>query len=154
MAAYFFDSSALVKRYAREVGTGWIVGLFRPAAANRIYVARITSVEVISGLTRRKRGGSLNAADASKAIARLRRALAGKVRITEMTAVLIERANGLAEKHALRGYDAVQLAAALEVNDGRLAAGAKALILVSAAEALNAAAIIEGLAVDDPNLHP
>jgi hypothetical protein len=59
----------------------------------------------------------------------------------------------LAETHALRGYDAVQLAAALNVNSACAAAGA-VFTLVSADGELNAAARAEGLAVEDPNLHP
>lgn len=31
MADYFFDSSALVKRYVRESGSGWVTSLFDPA---------------------------------------------------------------------------------------------------------------------------
>jgi predicted nucleic acid-binding protein len=154
MAAYFIDSSALVKRFAVEVGTPWVINLFRPALANRIYVARITSVEVVSALTRRLRAGSLTPGDYVKALARFRRALSGRVNITEITASLIQRAEKLAEKHALRGYDAVQLAAALTVNDVRTAAGAIPVTLISADDPLNAAAAIEGLLVENPNLHP
>jgi predicted nucleic acid-binding protein len=50
---YFFDSSALVKRFARETGTAWVINLFKPASGNRIYIARITYVEVISAIVRR-----------------------------------------------------------------------------------------------------
>ena len=34
MAGYFCDSSAIVKRYIRETGTGWIIGLMRSSAKN------------------------------------------------------------------------------------------------------------------------
>ncbi len=47
MAAYFFDTSALVKRYATEIGTMWVNALIDPATGNRIYVARITEVELL-----------------------------------------------------------------------------------------------------------
>ncbi len=154
MAAYFIDSSALVKRYAIETGTGWVISLFRLAAGNILYVARITSVEVISALTRRMRGGSIILDDHEKSLSRFRRAYAGKFRIAEITAALIEQANELAEKHALRGYDAVQLAAALTVNKVRVDAGAAPVVLVSADDSLNIAAVIEGLMVENPNLHP
>ncbi len=154
MATYFFDSSAPVKRYGKEVGTAWVISLFKPSAANRVYVASITSVETISALTRKKRAGNLRPAAAAKAISRLRRAFAGKFRIADIDATIIERANGLAEKHALRGYDAVQLAAALETNDRRLAINAAPIVLISADDALNAAAMLEGLSVDNPALHP
>lgn len=45
MTAYFFDSSALVKRYVRETGTTWVIGILR-SPANSIYVAQIAEVEV------------------------------------------------------------------------------------------------------------
>ena len=117
MAAYFLDSSALVKRYAREIGTAWVIGLFKPAAGNRIYSARITFVEVVAALTRRTRGGRLRPVATAKSLARFRRAFAGKFAIVEVTPPLVEVAAGLAEKHALRGYDAVQLASAIQVKE-------------------------------------
>jgi hypothetical protein len=60
---------------------------------------------------------------------------------------------GLAETHALRGYDAVQCAAVLVVHTYRQALQMPGLTLVSADDALNAAAAAEGLLVDDPNTH-
>ena len=60
----------------------------------------------------------------------------------------------LATKHALRGYDAVQLASALEANDERLANGLQPLILVSADTKLNTAAQAEGLVVQNLNNYP
>ena len=70
----------------------------------------------------------------------------------EQTPTLVERAADLAEAHALRAYDALQLAAALEI-DAHLKSVGAAITLVSADGALNTAAIAEGLAVDDPNTH-
>jgi len=79
VAAYFLDASALVKRYVTETGTPWLTGLLDPAARNRLYVARITAVEVTAALTRKERGGHLSAADTASAIssvsARLREPL-------------------------------------------------------------------------------
>ncbi|MGH9763283.1 MAG: type II toxin-antitoxin system VapC family toxin, partial [Blastocatellia bacterium] len=91
MAAYFFDSSALVKRYVRESGTSWAMGILRPPA-NRIYVAHITAVEVAAALSRRARGGSLTSSDATKAIRRLRRAFAGRFLRVAITSSVIDRA--------------------------------------------------------------
>lgn len=92
--------------------------------------------------------------EADRALKRLERSSSWRYVFVEIHPSLISRAMELAKAHALRGYDAVQLAAALDVNDGRLAAGAAALTLVSADDALNAAAMLEGLNVDNPNLHP
>ncbi len=60
----------------------------------------------------------------------------------------------LAETHGLRGYDALQLAASIQVNRLCVSSGLPALILVSADGELNAAALNEGLTLEDPNAHP
>jgi hypothetical protein len=62
---------------------------------------------------------------------------------------LLRQAALLADTHALRGYDAVQLAAALDVR-----LQVPMLTLVSADDELNAAATAEGLPVENPNAHP
>lgn len=153
MSVYFFDSSAIVKRYVKERGTGWVIDTTNPATGDRIYVARITGAEVISAITRRSRGRGISQADMAAAIADFRNDFTYEYRVLEITPELITRAMALAESHALRGYDAVQLAAALEVNDRSLILLIPALTFVSADKALNAAARVEGLTVDDPNVH-
>lgn len=72
----------------------------------------------------------------------------------DITSGLIMDAMQLAETHALRGYDAVQLAAAVQVNLRSLGLGMPGLTLVSADGALNTAASTEGLKIEDPNHHP
>jgi uncharacterized protein len=73
--------------------------------------------------------------------------------LVALTEVMIEQAATLANKHGLRAYDAVQLAAALDT--GRVVSQVEAteLILVSADLELNPAAAAEGLKVDDPNTY-
>lgn len=154
MAACFFDSSALVKRYAREIGSAWVIGITGPATGNSIHIVRVTGVEVISAITRQQRGGHIPVADATNAILDFRHDFSSEYQITEVTGDLVHHAMALAEAYGLRGYDAVQLAAALKVNAYSLVQGAPAVTLVSADAALNAAAIAEGLTVDNPNWHP
>src|SRR5438270_11459436 len=67
MAAYFLDSSALVKRYAAETGTAWVKGLIDPAAGTLVLVARITGVETVAALARKRKGDLLSPADAATA---------------------------------------------------------------------------------------
>jgi predicted nucleic acid-binding protein len=153
VAAYYLDSSALVKRYAREAGTAWMIGLFRGAAGHRLYVGRITGVEVAAALTRKRRGGHLTNSEAARALARLRRDLGGRLRIVEITPTLLTDAIDLAEKHGLRGYDAVQLAAMLEANGERMQLKLAPLTLIAADSELLAAGVVEGLVTDDPNAH-
>lgn len=153
MAAYFFDTSALVKRYATETGTAWVTSLIDPVAGNRIYVARITGVETVSALMRKQRGNHITAAEAATALAALRSELGVILRIVEVTPATLNEAMLLAEKHALRGYDAVQLASTIEANNRRTTLSLSPLTLVSADADLNAAGAAEGLSTDDPNSH-
>lgn len=153
MAAYFSDTSAVVKRYVTETGTVWMKALGDPAAGNTIYVARITGVELVSAIARRQKGGTVAPADAVVMLAQLRLEFQSRFRVVDVTSALIAQAMDLAEKHALRGFDAVQLAAALEARVDCQLMGLP-LTLLSADAELNAAAVAEGLTVDDPNQHP
>jgi hypothetical protein len=153
MATYFFDSSALAKRYVTETGTAWVQSLTDPATGNGVYVARITLVELVSAISRRKRNGDLTPAAAAAALYDVRADFASDYQVIEVTAALIAQAETLAEKHTLRGYDAVQLAAAIQVNAAYGVAGQPAVTLISADLELNGAAAAEGLGVDDPNTH-
>jgi len=154
VSAYYFDSSALVKRYIQEAGTAWVRSLSRRGTTDPIYVARITAVEVCSAVARRAQSGGFPFARAAVALARFRRHLLGRYRVVETTPGLVDSAMRLAESHGLRAYDAVQLAAALEVNATWIPTGLGGITLISADQDLNAAARAEGLWVDDPSLHP
>ena len=151
--AYFVDSSALVKRYVRETGTAWVRGITRRRSSTVIYIALITAVEVTSAIARR-RGATLSAAQASSLLSRFRQHLAGRYLPSQITPALVSDAMTLANTHRLRAYDAVQLAAALDIHKDWSANRLGAFVFVSADRNLNKAAATEGLSVDDPNLHP
>jgi hypothetical protein len=151
--AYFLDSSALVKRYVREAGTAWVRGVTRRRSSTYIYIALIAAVEVTSAIARR-RGVTLSAAQASSFLSRFRKHLAGRYLPSQVTPALVGEAMKLANTHRLRAYDAVQLAAALDVYRDWSADRLGTFVFVSADRALNAAATAEGLIVEDPNLHP
>ena len=85
MAAYFLDSSALVKRYAAETGSAWVENLTDPRSGNRIYVAAITHVEVIAAIARKKKGLLLSATDAAAAIGRFENDLQTDLRVFDLT---------------------------------------------------------------------
>ncbi len=151
--SYFVDSSGLVKRYVQEDGTGWVRRLTRRSPFTVIYIARITAVEVTSAVARRREGRTITSKKASSILHRFRQHLAGRYTVIEITPALFNEAMRLANVHALRAYDAVQLSAALEINQKEQDAGFASVTLISADQALDAAAIAEGLTVDDPNLH-
>lgn len=59
MTTYFFDSSALLKRYIREAGSNWTLKITDPNEKHDIVISQITIVEVNSGFARKKRDGFL-----------------------------------------------------------------------------------------------
>jgi len=152
--AFFFDSSALVKRFAQERGSAFVLSLLRPSAKNRLYAARITEVEVCAALARRQKGGTILASQATKRLRRLRHDFPRRFTHVAMSEDVMVEASRVAEAYALRGYDAVQLAAALEANKERIANRLSPLIVVSADGELNDAASLEGFHVENPNNYP
>ena len=154
MSAYFFESSALVKRFAPERGSKFVLGLLRPSARNRFYAARITEVEVCAALIRRQKGKTLSADQAAKALRRLKRDFPRRFTHIAIGEDVIVEALRLVESYGLRGYDAVQLSAALKANGERIGRGLPPLILVSADTELNDATQAEGLTIENPNNYP
>ena len=154
MAHYYLDSSALVKRYVAETGTVWANTLCAAGSGHTLYTVRITGAEIIAALFRRARTGALAEPDAQAAATRFKYDFRNRYQVVEVTERLIERAMTLAEKHGLRGYDSVQLAAALELQAARVFASLSAITFVCANDKLNVAAASEGLLVENPNTHP
>ena len=148
VAIYFLDTSTVVKRYVQEVGTPWVQALAAPAAAHSLFLVRITLAEMVAAVTRQERGGYISGPAAATALADFEYDFVHQYLIVEVSAPLVEQAAALAKAHALRGYDAVQLAAVLQVHSL-----APSVTLLSADTGLNAAAVAEGLFVDDPNAH-
>jgi predicted nucleic acid-binding protein len=153
MSAYFFDSSGLVKRYLNETGSNWVIGLFKPSAKNLIFTARIAGVEVVSAIARRRKGLTITQVNANKAIFRFKREFRKRFVKINLTSQLTEEAIILADNYELRGYDAVQLASAIEANNERKSMNLSPIIFISADKSLNSAAQAESLAVDNPNNH-
>lgn len=154
MAIYFLDSSALVKRYISETGSAWVLALFDPTLDNEFFVAAITGVEIVAAITRRARNGSISVADTKLVCNQLRNDLQTDYQIVEIIEGIINAGMALAETHGLRGYDAVQLAAGCAVNELCITNGLSPIILVSADNQLNLAAVNEGLLVENPNDYP
>lgn len=154
MKPYYLDSSALSKRYVEETGTSWVRGLLASEAGNAIVTARITMVEFHSALARRLREGSIQAGDFSIAIQAFNLHCAAEYRFVELDLHIVRSARDLLDHHPLRAYDSVQLASALRTAHALQAARMSPLLFVSADDRLNSAAAQQGLAVDNPNLHP
>lgn len=152
MPVCFLDSSALVKCYVAEAGSVWTRSIL-DEENNVVYVASLSRVETISALTRRLRRGDITQPEFDVACREFRLDLTTQFEIVGLTDQIIEEASNLAEKHGLRAYDAVQLAAALDTSRVISQVELSQLIVVSADLELNAAAVAEGLNVEDPNTH-
>ena len=154
MDYYFFDSNAIVKNYIVETGTNWVKSIFNSAATSVIYAVSIAEVEVISAFARRLRGKTLTINEAMIASTQFRYDFANDLRVVAVEPILLNRAVMLAEKYALRGYDAVQLSAAIEAFAYINALKQSSFIFVSADNNLTSAAQNEGLTVENPNNYP
>ena len=153
MADFYFDSSGLVKNYTREVGSTRVAGLIHPRSGHQLSISRVAAVEVVSALVRRAGGGAITNVGLTVSLAQFRLDFRTLFDVVELSVTLIDQSMILAEKHALRGYDAIQLASALSARTDSIARGST-LTLISADRELNAAAPAEGLNVEDPNNHP
>lgn len=151
---FYLDASALVKRYAIETGSSWITALCDPSTGNTIATARITKAEAAAAFAGKHRGGGLSQADYAKALQDLAHDFTHQYVLGEIDQALIDLAVELTKRQKLRGYDAVQLAAALTLNNILTQARRQPLVFVAADDDLLKAAQGEGLATDNPNLHP
>ena len=152
MAAYFFDSSALVKCYVAETGSEWARSIVDDDD-NIIHITSLTRVEIISALTRRFRRADITEAEFDKALIESQLDIPNRFEVVALSDFTIEEAAALARNHGVRAYDAVQLAAALDTSRIISQVESTELTLVSADVDLNAAAAAEGLNVKDPNTH-
>ena len=138
----YCDSSALVKLYVVEPGSEEVRAAV--GAADAVATCRITWAEIYAALSRRARESPKDAA----AIEMAKQAFAADwphYVVIEVSQSVVERAGEFADTFALRGYDAVQLAAAhilaeasgeacdFACFDLRLAKAAKVLGLVAPA---------------------
>ena len=69
MAAFFLDTSTVLKRYVQETGTAWVQALAAPTVRHSLFVVRIALAETVAAITRRERGGSITPQDAATAVA-------------------------------------------------------------------------------------
>jgi predicted nucleic acid-binding protein len=151
MATYYLDSSAVVKRYVAEVGSDWVRAICHDVQST-LFLSELDLVEVSSAFARRCRGGDITDEDRRSYLDLFIHDCAHHYHLIPIERPTIERAVDLAQQHYLRGYDAVQLASALTVNDHLVAAGLPSLTFVSADDDLVAAARSQQLLTENPNL--
>ncbi|MBE2198227.1 MAG: type II toxin-antitoxin system VapC family toxin [Anaerolinea sp.] len=149
--AYFFDSSALVKRYVREMGSVWVQTVTAPQAANQLILSRITWVEVLSAFARLQREDNLSFMDVTAVTQAFQYDFDTQYQVVELDRSLIHDAGKLVQRHPLRAYDSVQLASALKLQPILSQFPEATLTFVTADKRLLTIAQAEGLIVDNPN---
>lgn len=149
---YYADTSVLVKRHVAETGRTWVRSITHPADGNTIFTAQISLVELYSALNRRLREKSISAIRYSRLGSIIDLTWSLQYVVVALTTPVLDMARQLVERHPLRAYDAVQLAAAIHVRR-TLPPQSSSITFLSADTRLLVAAQAEGFTTDDPNLH-
>jgi predicted nucleic acid-binding protein len=152
MPRNFFDSSALIKYYHDEIGSPSVQRILGEAGSEQ-FIARFTLVELLSGLAKKVRMGTIVAQDYDQLQRRLRADInQNLVRPVRMLNAHFDAAGDLIDKHGtsrrLRALDAIQLAVALHLHQTTPVDH-----FVCADQDLCTVASLEGLAVINPQ-HP
>jgi len=109
----YLDTSALIKLYVEEEASDAV----RAAVdrASTVAASRLAYVEARAALARARREARIGLRDLRRAVMEFQEDW-GCFFVVEVNAELARRAGELAEEHALRAYDALQLASALTVQ--------------------------------------
>ncbi len=150
--SFYADSSVLVKRHLKEVGSSWVGSLTDLSQRNSLFTSNLSILEVLSAFNRRLRETSLTKTDYDRT--RDAFLLAGNEYEFIKLDSAITIAQDLLEKYPLRAGDTVQLASAIIVRTSLLSAGLQEPIFLASDEKLLDAAVAEGFTTDNPNLHP
>lgn len=149
LAAIFSDASALVKRYAPELGSSTVDALFDASPAPNMLTTAVGCVEAYAILVRRLNGGILDRAGFTSAASALR------TEVIEASAFILLPVTDhdflsclhLVAKHNLNATDSMLLGLLLKLS--RLP-GAAPCVLVSSDTRLLRASEFEGLPILNP----
>jgi predicted nucleic acid-binding protein len=130
----YLDTSALVKLYVRERGTSQVRRLV--GAARAVATSIVAYAEARAAFARLRRESPVSLRKHRQRVAQLNRDW-GRYAVVELSAGVALNSGDLAERHGLRGFDAIHLASAhwlrsaqpddvlFQAFDRRLTAGAE-----------------------------
>lgn len=148
MIYYFFDSSALIKRYHAEVGTAKTDELLAHQD-NKIIISSLAVSEITSALNRKKNEGKINPELLQDILNEFYREVLDRFTVISLDDSLIPHSIELILNRNLRTLDSLQLSAALSVF--QLLSEMK-FVFVCADQKLLDAAKQEGLETLNPEL--
>ena len=151
---YFWDSSALVKRYICEIGTLWVKNILRRSKRSERLNTKVTGAEIAAAFARKQRMGEISDRNRRRALRAFLRHFRRSYTKIEVSDAVVDLAMDLTQRHPLRGYDAIQLASALIMDMDLRRVSRPGLTFVSADNVLCEAAELEGLFTENPNNYP
>lgn len=136
----YLDTSSLVKLYVEEEGSQAVRDQI--SAAEAVATSHIAYAEVRAAFARKQQEGELSQEEYERILDDFHKEW-GTYLAIRVSEAIIALAGDLAERHGLRGFDAIHLSSALALRDE-----VKSYIAFSSAdERLQAAAKAEGLAL-------
>ena len=148
MPVYYLDTSAIIKRYKNEPGTGAIDRLFDGLQPEtRLYTSFLTTLELTSSILRLERGRQISRTTADNMLVKYRQDSQGVVRTLPLTDIIVNDAVAVVEQHQLRSGDAIHLATAITILS---LAPESECVLVSSDKELLSAAANSGMGLLDP----
>jgi len=151
LIAYFLDTSAIVKRFATEIGYQWVIDLHNPMQQKDLFISQVALVEVVAALCQKERQGAIDREERDALITLFRTTCQKTYNMIRVSNTIYQLAGDLCTKHKLRAYDAIQLACSLTIRNSNTGLD---LTFVCADNGLLAVASHEGLKIENPNLHP
>ncbi len=154
MHYFYFDASALVKRYTRESGSDRILFLFRNVPLERLLCLTIGAMEVFWICVRKRNDRRITSHQFERAVTYLKREVINRqsnFRTISLPDSLIWDSMDLIETHSLNSVDALVLRSALNIT-AELGNMGDTLVLVASDQRLLRAARAEGLQVFNPEL--
>ena len=149
MALYFCDTSTIVKYYVTEPGSQWVWQLID--SGEPVFLVEITIAEVSAALGIVQRVGRISKRHRIQYWERFEKDCVQRYQLLPTHYQAIRTAALLCINHPLKGYDAVQVAAALHLQQSL--GPKRPLTFVAGDKNVIAAAEAEGLTVDNPFWH-
>ena len=155
MYHFYFDASALVKRYTEEIGSDKVDYLFVNAPLNRLKCLTIGAAEVFWICVRKKNDGRMTPYEFTHAVVNLNREVTSETsdfRTDSVPDALVWASLSLIETYSLNSVDAMVLRSALEAAT-ELRRTDDTLVLVASDQRLLRAASNERLLIFNPEIH-
>ena len=151
MTYFYWDASALVKRYAPEIGTLIVNHLFSELPPDRMMGLVIGTGEVLSIFVRKRNDGTIPQEVFSQALLNIRTEVldGADFQMVSVDDMLVLESHPYIEEHNLNATDALILCSALDVAE-ELREENDRLVLITADRRLLRSGEIEGLRTLNP----